>query len=49
MKIINNAKLAAPRSSEVKRQSIYDIKINALDGAPISLLDFKGKKLLFVN
>lgn len=49
MKIINNAKLAAPRSSEVKRQSIYDIKINALDGAPISLSDFKGKKLLFVN
>jgi glutathione peroxidase len=49
MKIINKAKLAAPTSSEVKRQSIYDIKINALDGTPISLSAFKGKKLLFVN
>jgi len=49
MKIINKAKLAAPASSEVKRQSIYDIKINALDGTPISLSAFKGKKLLFVN
>ena len=29
--------------------SIYDIKINALNGAPINLSDFKGKHLLFVN
>lgn len=30
-------------------QSIYDIKIKALNGKPISLSDFKGKHLLFVN
>ncbi|MGC1204797.1 MAG: glutathione peroxidase [Flavobacteriaceae bacterium] len=29
--------------------SIYDIKINALNGASIKLSDFKGKHLLFVN
>jgi len=29
--------------------SIYDIKINALNGASIQLSDFKGKHLLFVN
>jgi glutathione peroxidase len=29
--------------------SIYDIKINALNGTPVKLSDFKGKHLLFVN
>ncbi len=29
--------------------SIYDIEINSLDGKPINLTDFKGKKILFVN
>lgn len=29
--------------------SIYDIKISALNGAPVKLSDFKGKHLLFVN
>ena len=28
---------------------IYDISINTLQGKPISLKDFKGKKILFVN
>lgn len=30
-------------------QSIYDISINGLDGNPLSLSDFKGKHILFVN
>ena len=29
--------------------SIYDIKINALDGSPIELNSFQGKYILFVN
>ena len=29
--------------------SIYDIKINSLDGSPINLSDYKGKHILFVN
>jgi len=29
--------------------SIYDISIHSLDGKPIDLSKFKGKKLLFVN
>ncbi|MFK7811157.1 MAG: glutathione peroxidase [Maribacter sp.] len=31
------------------RSSIYSIEINGLDGRPISLSDFKGKYILFVN
>ncbi len=49
MKTINKAKLAPNTSSETKRKSIYDITINAINGKPISLLEFKGKKMLFVN
>ncbi|WP_055437042.1 glutathione peroxidase [Lacinutrix algicola] len=30
-------------------ESIYDIKINSLNGKPIVLSSFKGKHLLFVN
>ena len=29
--------------------SLYDIKINAIDGTPIDLNNYKGKYLLFVN
>jgi len=32
-----------------KLMSIYDIKINALNGKPIVLSKFKGKYILFVN
>ena len=31
------------------KKSIYDIEINALQGKPINLSLFKGKKILFVN
>ncbi|WP_250433846.1 glutathione peroxidase [Hanstruepera flava] len=30
-------------------QSIYNIQINSLEGNPINLSDYKGKKILFVN
>ena len=49
MKTIEKAKLTSPTSTEMKTQSIYDIDINALDGKAISLSEFKGKKILFVN
>ena len=49
MKIIDKAKLPTSKSIETKRQYIYDIAINAIDGKPISLLEFEGKKILFVN
>lgn len=34
---------------QVSPQTIYDIKINSLQGQPIDLQQFKGKKILFVN
>ena len=48
MKILNKAKLFSS-ASEIEKQSIYDIKINDIRNQPISLSDFKGKKILFVN
>ena len=48
MRILNKAKLFSS-ASEVEKQSIYDIKINDIRNQPISLSDFKGKKILFVN
>lgn len=30
-------------------KSLFDIQINSLQGRPIDLSDFKGKKILFVN
>ncbi len=49
MKTIDKAKLAPSTFMETKRQSIYDISINALDGTPIYLSEFKGKSIFFVN
>ncbi len=49
MKTIEKAKLSPSTSMETKKSSIYDIEINTIGGKPISLLKFKGKKLLFVN
>ncbi len=36
-------------SFKVDVESIYDISINGLSGAPIDLFDFKGKYIIFVN
>ncbi len=49
MKTIDKAKLAPSKSIETKKQSIYDIAINTIDGKPISFAEFEGKKILFVN
>ncbi len=49
MKTIDKAKLSPSTSIETKKSSIYDIEINTIGGKPISLLKFKGKKLLFIN
>ena len=49
MKIIDKAKLSSRTSMETKSTSIYDISINSIGGKPISLSEFKGKKILFVN
>ena len=49
MNTTDKAKLSPSTSSHAKEQSVYDIAINALDGKPISLLDYKDKKIIFVN
>ncbi|WP_282133371.1 glutathione peroxidase [Cellulophaga baltica] len=49
MKLTTKAKITPARESILKNHPIYDITINDLNGTPISLEDFKGKKLLFVN
>lgn len=48
MKTIDKA-IVPVTPSEKKTASIYDIEINSISGKTISLQDFKGKKLLFVN
>ncbi|WP_400078377.1 glutathione peroxidase [Winogradskyella sp. R77965] len=35
--------------TQIATESIYDIEINNLQGQPIDLSNFKGKKILFVN
>ncbi|MBR9847394.1 MAG: glutathione peroxidase [Algicola sp.] len=43
------ATLISKQSKTIEKASIYDIKINALNGKPIRLSDYKGKHILFVN
>jgi len=38
-----------PQIDNSLKKSIYDIKINSLQGKPINLSDYKGKHILFVN
>ncbi len=49
MNTLDKAKTPTTVAAETKKHSIYDIAINGLDGKPISLKAFKGKKILFVN
>ena len=49
MNTIDKAKIVPSKSNDIVKQSIYDIEINALNGQPISLREFEGKKILFVN
>jgi glutathione peroxidase len=37
------------KPTKMKVDSIYNIKINAINGTPIDLSQFKGKHILFVN
>jgi glutathione peroxidase len=43
------AATAAPAANPEKPMSLYDVKVNKLDGTPASLADYKGKVLLVVN
>lgn len=46
----SNASVSTEKENVMKSmESIYDIKINKLDGSPLDLNDYKGKKMLFVN
>lgn len=47
--MVKKAKKANTKSPTVTENSFYDIKINALNGKPIDLSQFKGKHILFVN
>ena len=49
MKKTDKVKLAPSTTSKKSNVSIYDIAINRLDGMAISLSEFKGRKILFVN
>lgn len=49
MKLIKKAKLEPRTISEKKPESLYTIQIQNINGKPISLSDFKNKKILFVN
>jgi glutathione peroxidase len=49
MKTINEAKTGAINQTLNSTTPIYDIAINSLNGEPILLSRFRGKKMLFVN
>ncbi len=49
MKTTDKAKTTSMSTTATEKHTIYDIAINAINGTPISLADFKGKKILFVN
>jgi glutathione peroxidase len=49
MKIIKKAKLPSQQALKEAGKSIYAIEINSLRGHPISLSDYKGQHILFVN
>ena len=49
MNTIDKAKLSPSKSIKDGIQSIYAIEIKAINGTSISLSEFKGKHILFVN
>ncbi|WP_396634757.1 glutathione peroxidase [Maribacter sp. R86514] len=49
MKKIEKAKTASIYKNTITKTSIYDIKINSLEGKPIDLSKLKGNHILFVN
>ena len=40
---------AQSTSVQESKESIYDITLEGIDGNPIDLSEYKGKKILFVN
>jgi len=46
---VDTLKVSDKKVTEEAVKSIYDIAINSLQGHPINLSDYKGKKILFVN
>lgn len=49
MKTLDKAKTVIDKKTYDLRTSIYDIKINSIDGTPIDLKLFMGKNMMFVN
>lgn len=49
MKVTEKAKLKPNTISQTESTSIYDIEVNDINGNPMSLSEYKGKKMLFVN
>lgn len=47
--IVGSMLIQAQNVKEMTDSKLYDIKINKLDGTPMDLAAFKGKKILFVN
>ncbi len=47
-KLVSN-NIPMEKNHPVKESPVYDIRITSLQGNPIALGDFKGKKVLFVN
>lgn len=48
-KIVTKNEVMDTNTSKIPSESLYDIKINTLDGKPVNLSKYKGKKLLIVN
>lgn len=42
-------KFAAARGNAKVERNIYDLTVNAIDGTPVDLSSYKGRKLLIVN
>lgn len=47
--INQKAEVTTHKNSTMKSKTIYDYKVEALDGSEINFADFKGKKILIVN
>ena len=48
-KLFAQTMFSKKNSDPITIESLYDIKINGLNGKPILLQEFKGKHILFVN
>ena len=48
-KLVEKEPTSEIKKNNVMKENLYDVKINSLEGNEISLSEFKGKKILFVN